>query len=74
MAETQLYLSARIGEVSGLQWSNINFNTGKIEIANVAVYLEKRFYALKEHTKNGEHLLQYFHLRHHSLRNEADFL
>jgi len=54
MAETQLYLSARIGEIGGLQWDMVNFAEGTIEISKVAVYIKKRFYALKDYTKNGE--------------------
>jgi integrase len=54
LAETQLFLSARIGEIGGLQWESIDFQAGTIEVSHVAVYLKKRFYALKDHTKNGE--------------------
>jgi integrase len=54
VAETQLYLTARIQEVGGLLWKHVDFKRAEIEICDVAVYLGKKFVALKEGTKNGE--------------------
>lgn len=53
-AEAQLYMSARVSEVGGLQWESIDLEEGTIEIRHVAVYIKKRFHSLKDHTKNGE--------------------
>ena len=55
LAEVQFYLSGRVQEVAGLQWSSVDFIDGIIDIENVAVWDSgKRFCQLKGCTKNGE--------------------
>lgn len=78
-AEVQFYLAARVQEVGGLQWKNIDLLNGTINISEVAVYLGKEFVALKDGTKNGESRIVQMNgrlrsilTRKHNERNDHD--
>ncbi len=56
LAQMQFYTAGRIGEVSGIQWSNINLKERRILIKHTCVWdmTNKTFLELKEFPKNRE--------------------